>query len=246
MWTRVGSAHLALLLAAVAVRADDAVRRDGTQVEGRLSLTATGRFAFTSEPITNLEFVRFKVAAVDPPAAALRMHVRLADGEILLAEVVKLDATHLHVRPPWGGPLAIPRPAIGGLSRSPVRIPRPWADLTADGVRSPDGDETFGLLTTIDPARTSRWLSMRTRRRTCSPVVGRSGTGPRRNASSATSGQPKTTGLALIASVAPAGSIAVSEPNVSSPAGDRTPSAVRSAHARGAAGRGDAATPSIA
>ncbi|HVK14465.1 MAG TPA: hypothetical protein VM597_37345, partial [Gemmataceae bacterium] len=33
-----------------------------------------------------------------------------------------------------------------------MRIPRPWADLTADGVRSPAGDETFGSLTAIDPA----------------------------------------------------------------------------------------------
>ncbi len=143
--------RFALLLAALAVRADDAVRRDGTKVEGRLSLAPTGRFAFTTEPVANLEVVRFKVGPIDPPPAALRMHVRLADGEVLRAEVVKLDANHLHVRPPWGGPLAIPRPAIAGVSAARPGAPRAWADLTADGVRSPAGDETFGALTAIDP-----------------------------------------------------------------------------------------------
>jgi hypothetical protein len=36
-------------------------------------------------------------------------------------------------------------------SEPPVE-PRPWADLTADAVRSPDGDETFGTLTAAGPA----------------------------------------------------------------------------------------------
>jgi hypothetical protein len=34
----------------------------------------------------------------------------------------------------------------------PVREPRAWADLTADAVRSPDGDETFGALVAAGPA----------------------------------------------------------------------------------------------
>ena len=34
----------------------------------------------------------------------------------------------------------------------PPAEPRPWADLTADAVRSPDGDETFGTLTAAGPA----------------------------------------------------------------------------------------------
>jgi len=34
----------------------------------------------------------------------------------------------------------------------PVAEPRAWADLTADGVRSPDGDETYGSLTASGPA----------------------------------------------------------------------------------------------
>jgi hypothetical protein len=148
MWTRAG---FALLLAALAVRADDAVRRDGTQVEGRLSLSTTGRFAFTTEPVANLEVVRFRIQPIDPPPAALRMRVRLAEGEVLLTEVVKLDATHLHARPPWGRALAIPRAAIDGVSMSRPGAPRAWADLTADGVRSPAGDETFGAMTAIDP-----------------------------------------------------------------------------------------------
>jgi hypothetical protein len=31
------------------------------------------------------------------------------------------------------------------------RVPRAWADLTADAVRGPDGDETFGSLTVVGP-----------------------------------------------------------------------------------------------
>jgi hypothetical protein len=34
----------------------------------------------------------------------------------------------------------------------PAAGPRPWADLTADAVRPPDGDETFGNLTAAGPA----------------------------------------------------------------------------------------------
>jgi hypothetical protein len=34
----------------------------------------------------------------------------------------------------------------------PAGEPRPWADLTADAVRSPDGDETFGTLRAVGPA----------------------------------------------------------------------------------------------
>jgi hypothetical protein len=34
----------------------------------------------------------------------------------------------------------------------PMREPRSWADLTADAVRSPDGDETFGAILAAGPA----------------------------------------------------------------------------------------------
>lgn len=120
MWTRAG---LALVLAVLAARADDAVRRDGTRVPGRLALSAAGRFTFRTpagdEPVAGLDLVRFPIDPAEPPPAALRVRVRLADGEVVLAELVKLDATHLHVRPTWGGPLAVPRAAIDGVAHAP-------------------------------------------------------------------------------------------------------------------------------
>jgi hypothetical protein len=41
---------------------------------------------------------------------------------------------------------------VAVLAAVPVAEPRAWADLTADAVRSPDGDETFGTLSAVGPA----------------------------------------------------------------------------------------------
>src|SRR5262245_7485653 len=45
----------------------------------------------------------------------------------------------------------------------PVREPRSWADLTADAVRSPDGDETFGAIVAAGPVGLSFEVKGRTR-----------------------------------------------------------------------------------
>jgi hypothetical protein len=122
MRSRVGPVLAISLLAAAAASGDEAVRRDGTRATGKLTLTDNGRFTFRTadrdEPVADLEFVRF---VTKPPAARgpLFHQVILAHDERLLAEVDKLDDTHVHVHPAWGDRLAIPRTAIERVKQVP-------------------------------------------------------------------------------------------------------------------------------
>jgi hypothetical protein len=117
---------LATLWAAVAVYGDEAVRRDGSRVDGTLTLGANGRFAFRSDREENtaeLELVRFVAKPEAASIVPIWHQVRLANGEILLVEVRKLDAMHLHVQTEWGTVLAIPRTAIERVVHEPCWRP---------------------------------------------------------------------------------------------------------------------------
>jgi hypothetical protein len=110
------------LWAAVAAHGDEAVRRDGSRVNGTLTLGANGRFAFRSdrdESVVELDRIRFVAKPQAAPQVPIWHQVRLANGETLLAELRKLDATHLHVQPAWGATLAIPRTAIERVGNEP-------------------------------------------------------------------------------------------------------------------------------
>ncbi|MBO0697166.1 MAG: hypothetical protein J2P46_02115 [Zavarzinella sp.] len=112
---------LVACLAAGPAGADEAVRSGGTRVSGTLTF-ADGRFAFHAPDGTNpadLDLVRFAIKPPVPPPVALWHQVRLGPGEVLLAEVRSLDATHLHVRPAWGGALAVPRTAVERVTNAP-------------------------------------------------------------------------------------------------------------------------------
>jgi hypothetical protein len=111
----------ACLAAGPAAGADEAVRRDGTRVAGTLAF-ADGRFTFRAADGTepaDLDLVRFAIKPPAPPRVPLSHQVRLGPGEILLAEVRSLDATHLHVRPAWAETLAVPRTAIERVTNAP-------------------------------------------------------------------------------------------------------------------------------
>jgi hypothetical protein len=110
---------LALLLVlgcAAGGAGDEGVRTDGRRVGGQLTFSPTGRFTFTAADkdlsISELDRVRFAVKAKPLPGVPLWHQVRLVHGDVFLAEVRKLDATHLHVRTAWAESLAIPRVAI--------------------------------------------------------------------------------------------------------------------------------------
>jgi hypothetical protein len=111
------------LLAAIAAYGDEAIHRDGTRTTGKLTLTDTGKFAFRTqdrdEPVADLEFVRLVSKPPGATRAPLLHQVHFAHGEVLLAEIGKLDDTHLHVRPTWGEGLAIPRTAIERVTQIP-------------------------------------------------------------------------------------------------------------------------------
>lgn len=114
-------ALFALLCSAFAAFGDEGVRRDGTRINGTLTLSPSGRFAFRSdrdESTDNFDFVRL-VAKSQAAGAAIWHQVRLANGQVVLAELRKLDATHLHVQPAWGGMVAIPRTAIERVVNEP-------------------------------------------------------------------------------------------------------------------------------
>ena len=113
---------VAALWAVGSANGDEAVRRDGSRVNGTLAFGANGRLAFRSEReenIADLELVRFVAKPQAIPHAPIWHQVRLANGDVLLAEVRKLDATHLHVQPAWGTMLAIPRTAIERVTNEP-------------------------------------------------------------------------------------------------------------------------------
>lgn len=113
----------ALLLVPAAGQPDEAVRRDGTRVAGRLALTPAGRFTFSvagrDEPVAGLDRVRFAPRPPAPPAVPVWHQVRLNHGEVLLGQVLKLDATHLHVRTAWAADLAVPRVAVERVTNAP-------------------------------------------------------------------------------------------------------------------------------
>src|SRR6478609_4577321 len=113
----------ALLAAAVAAHGDDALRADGTRLTGRLTLTGTGRFQFRTtghdEPIAGLDRVTFAVKPPAPPPVPLWHRVDLGNGEVILAEVRRLDDTALHVRPAWAEELAVPPAAVARVTHLP-------------------------------------------------------------------------------------------------------------------------------
>src|SRR3954470_15872444 len=111
---RPGLVLAACLAAGPAAGADQAVRRAGTAVTGTLAFS-DGRFTFRAADGTepaDLDLVRFPVKPPIPAPGPLWHQVRLGPGEVLLAQVRSLDATHLHVRPAWADTLAVPRAAV--------------------------------------------------------------------------------------------------------------------------------------
>ena len=166
---RTGLSAVALLLATVAARGDEAVRRDGTRTAGRLALSAAGRFTFGDEPVAHLDRVRFSPRPPAPPPVPLWHQVHLGHGEVILAEVRKLDDTALHVRPAWADTLVVPRAAIEQVTNQPgwrpVRFdsfdggPGRWA--TTGGARAEGGKLVFDRVgraaeTTFEPLAAGR------------------------------------------------------------------------------------------
>src|SRR5207248_6158437 len=106
---------LALGAGNLPLRADDAIRRDGTRTSGHLALNEQGRFVFRSstgnEPIGQIEIVRFMPKVVGSTTMPLCHQIRFGNGELVLGIIERLDVTHLHVRAAWAESLAIPRSA---------------------------------------------------------------------------------------------------------------------------------------
>jgi hypothetical protein len=109
----------ALLLAALVARGDEAVRRDGTPTSGRLTLSESGRFTFGEESVNGLDRVRFAPKPPAPPPVHLWHQVRLGHGEVVLAEIRKLDDRALYVRPAWANRLVISRAAVEQVTNEP-------------------------------------------------------------------------------------------------------------------------------
>jgi hypothetical protein len=109
----------ALLAVALAAHGDEAVRRDGTRLTGRLRLSEGGRIAFGDEPVGNLERVRFSPKPPAPPPVPLWHQVHLGRGQVVLAEVRSLDDKALRVRPAWAEALAVPRAAVEQVTNAP-------------------------------------------------------------------------------------------------------------------------------
>jgi hypothetical protein len=117
----------ALIAVASSAFPEEAVRGDGSRIAGQLSFTDARQFKFISEgrdvPIADLDLVRFKHKSRTAPAVPLWHMVRLSHGELFVAEIRKLDATHLHVRTSWADPLAIPRSVVERVTHLPGSRP---------------------------------------------------------------------------------------------------------------------------
>lgn len=113
----------ALLAATLAAHGDEALRTDGTHATGRLTFSETSRFLFRTvdrdEPIVGLDRVSFAVKSSAAPSVTLWHQIHLSSGEIILAEVRRLDDTALHVRPAWTEGLAVPRAAVERVTHLP-------------------------------------------------------------------------------------------------------------------------------
>lgn len=113
----------ALVVVALVAHGDDALRRDGTRVTGRLELFKAGRFRFhvgdRTEPVVGLDRVRFTPRPTPPPAVALWHQIHLARGQSILAEVRFVDDKALHVRPAWVKEVAVPRMAVERVTSEP-------------------------------------------------------------------------------------------------------------------------------
>jgi len=113
----------ALLAAALAAHGDEALRSDGSHVTGRLTLGDAGRFRFHTgdrdEPVAGLDRVSFAVKPPAAPPAAIWHQVHLGHGQVVLAEVRRLDDNALHVRTAWAEALAIPRVATERVTHPP-------------------------------------------------------------------------------------------------------------------------------
>lgn len=113
----------ALLAAALTAHGDEALRTDGTRLTGRLTLNESGRFLFRTgdrdEPVADLDRVSFAVKPPTAPAVKLWHLIHLGHGEVVLAEIHRLDDTALHVRPVWADSIAIPRVAIERVTHLP-------------------------------------------------------------------------------------------------------------------------------
>src|SRR5438067_12476625 len=112
-------AALALLLGGPALRADDAVLRDGRTVAGQLLRDDRGRLHFTaggrSIPAGQIERVRFAVQGTPYRAPALHQAF-FRSGERLTGELLRFDGQTLRLRTAWKDELAIPRHALAGVT----------------------------------------------------------------------------------------------------------------------------------
>jgi hypothetical protein len=115
------------LVVAGLAHGDEALRRDGTRLTGQLSFSKERDFTFTSDgvdrPIETLEAVRF--AAKAPPARPVPFwhQVHFGHGEVCQAEIRKLDATSLNLRPAWEGSLEVARAAVEHVTHEPAWQP---------------------------------------------------------------------------------------------------------------------------
>lgn len=163
----------ALLAAAPAARGDEALRSDGTRLTGRLTMTAAGRFRFGEESVAALDRVRFAVKPPAVPDVPLWHQVHLANGEMVLAEVRRLDEKALHVRTAWADDLVVPRTAVERVTHRPgwrpVRFDRFDGGLagwtTAGGPRT-DGERLLfekggqTIEAAVAPALAAGWVAV--------------------------------------------------------------------------------------
>lgn len=106
------------------LRGDEATRRDGSTVVGKLTWD-TGAFRFVTdageEPIGFLERVRPTGPPGPAPSRDVGWMLRLVGGDILPVWPLELTAKELRVRTPWADELRIPRGAVESLGQWPGR-----------------------------------------------------------------------------------------------------------------------------
>jgi hypothetical protein len=144
-----------LMLLALAVGDEEAIRPDGRHVSGTLTLDAKGRLCFTPKgaaalPPDALTLLRFPMAAPPVNRPSVGVRVVLPNGQHICGQLLSFDGKTLSLRPAWADRIELPRAAVAAVTQLPG-----WRTVVEDDFHDGGKAWTIAGNPAID-AKTSR------------------------------------------------------------------------------------------
>lgn len=137
----------------LAPAADEAVRTNGTRLEGELRLSKSGQLDFT--PAT-ADVVEYRFAASPPPfRVAQGMLLTLPGGQHVSGVVKAMKDDRLRFRTAWAEEITVPRDSVVSLTHLPGWRPVAWTlkGESAGLLSKPGQSVTYGLKKPVDAGR---------------------------------------------------------------------------------------------